>query len=44
MAKILASLKGEVDGGCRMRLWWFPGHGSLTTIGDERELNPYLQD
>lgn len=21
-----------------------PGHGSLTTIGDERESNPYLQD
>ena len=21
-----------------------PGHGSMTTIGDEREMNPYLQD
>ncbi len=43
MAKILASLKGKL-----MELpdetLVVPGHGSLTTIGDERELNPYLQD
>jgi hydroxyacylglutathione hydrolase len=42
MAKILASLKGKL-----MELpdetLVVPGHGSLTTIGDERELNPYLQ-
>src|SRR6267142_3236160 len=42
MAKILASLKGKL-----MELpdetLVVPGHGSLTTIGDERESNPYLQ-
>jgi len=41
--KILASLKGTL-----MELpdetVVVPGHGSLTTIGDERATNPYLQD
>src|SRR5882762_2399379 len=43
MEKILGSLKGKL-----LELpddtLVVPGHGSLTTIGDERELNPYLQD
>jgi len=43
MEKILRSLKGKL-----LELpddtLVVPGHGSLTTIGDERELNPYLQD
>lgn len=41
--KILASLKGtllELPDETVV----VPGHGSLTTIGDERESNPYLQD
>jgi hydroxyacylglutathione hydrolase len=41
--KILGSLKGKL-----LELpdetVVIPGHGSTTTIGDERELNPYLQD
>jgi glyoxylase-like metal-dependent hydrolase (beta-lactamase superfamily II) len=43
MAKILASLKGKLLELPDETLV-VPGHGSLTTIGDERELNPYLQD
>jgi hydroxyacylglutathione hydrolase len=43
MERILGSLKGKL-----LELpddtLVVPGHGSLTTIGDERELNPYLQD
>jgi glyoxylase-like metal-dependent hydrolase (beta-lactamase superfamily II) len=42
MEKILRSLEGKL-----MELpdetLVVPGHGSLTTIGEERELNPYLQ-
>jgi glyoxylase-like metal-dependent hydrolase (beta-lactamase superfamily II) len=42
MEKILRSLKGKL-----LELpddtLVVPGHGSLTTIGDERESNPYLQ-
>lgn len=41
--KIIASLKGKL-----MELpdetVVVPGHGALTTIGDERATNPYLQD
>jgi hydroxyacylglutathione hydrolase len=43
MEKILRSLKGKLLELPDETLV-VPGHGSLTTIGDERELNPYLQD
>ena len=42
LEKIMSSLKGKL-----LELpdetVVVPGHGSLTTIGDEREMNPYLQ-
>jgi len=41
--KILGSLKGKLLELPDETLV-VPGHGSLTTIGDERESNPYLQD
>jgi hydroxyacylglutathione hydrolase len=43
MEKILRSLKGKLLELPDETLV-VPGHGALTTIGDERELNPYLQD
>jgi glyoxylase-like metal-dependent hydrolase (beta-lactamase superfamily II) len=43
MEKILGSLKGKLLALPDDTLV-VPGHGSLTTIGAERELNPYLQD
>lgn len=43
MEKILRSLRGKLLELPDETLV-VPGHGSLTTIGDERELNPYLQD
>ena len=42
MEKILRSLKGKLLELPDETLV-VPGHGSLTTIGDERESNPYLQ-
>ncbi len=42
MEKILRSLKGKLLELPDETLV-VPGHGSLTTIGDEREMNPYLQ-
>ena len=41
--KIVRSLKGQLLELPDETLV-VPGHGSLTTIGDERESNPYLQD
>lgn len=42
MEKILRSLQGKLLELPDETLV-VPGHGSLTTIGDEREMNPYLQ-
>ena len=43
MEKILGSLKGKLLELPDETLV-IPGHGSMTTIGDEREMNPFLQD